>query len=228
MANISNFLKDKMKYIILAIFLIVIVVIILLIQNKSTSEIDVYKDIKYNYFVMYSKENKVGVIDQKGNIILEPNYIDVYIPNPEKDVFFCYSSDIEYVILNSKGEKLFENYEDVSCIQTSEDSLDFKKYVLRFKKDGKHGLIDFDGNIVLEASYDSLESLNYKPGEILVKKDGKYGVVSSNGEIKIKIEYDSISGDEFYQESNSYNDTGYIVGNKMDAGYLYGYLNSKR
>ena len=208
MANISNFLKDKMKYIILAIFLIVIVVIILLIQNKSTSEIDVYKDIKYNYFVMYSKENKVGVIDQKGNIILEPNYIDVYIPNPEKDVFFCYSSDIEYVILNSKGEKLFENYEDVSCIQTSEDSLDFEKYVLRFKKDGKYGLIDFDGNIVLEASYDSLESL------INIKK--------------IKIEYDSISGDEFYQESNSYNDTGYIVGNKMDAGYLYGYLNSKR
>ena len=37
-----------------------------------------------------------------------------------------------------------------------------------------------------------------------------------------------VSGDEFYQESNSYNDTGYIVGNKMDAGYLYGYLNSKR
>ena len=228
MTNIGKFLKRNLKYVILiALILIIAIIALILIIKRTSNEIDVYRDIKYNYFAMYSTEDKVGVIDTEGEVIIEPTYLDIYIPNPERDVFICYSSETEYEILNSKGEEAFNDYEGVSAIQTSEDSLDFEKYVLKFQKDGKYGLINYDGEIVLEANYDSIESLNYKPGELLVQKDGKYGVVTSKKKKKIKIEYDSIVGDEYYSEDSKYNLTGYIVGNKTDTGYLYGYLNSE-
>ena len=226
MTNIRNFFKSNLKYVILiAIIIIIIIIALIIVMKRNSNEIDVYSDLEYNYFVMYSTENKVGVINTDGEIIIQPTYLDVYIPNPERDVFVCYSSETEYEILNSNGEELFSDYTGVLAMQTSEDSLDFEKYVLRFEQDGKYGLINYDGEIVLEPEYDSIESLNYKPGELLVQKDGKYGVVTSTGKEKIKIEYDSISGDQFYSEDSKYSLTGYIVGNKTDTGYLYGYLN---
>ena len=227
MTNIGNFLKRNLKFVILAVFIIIVIVLLFVVIKRNSNDLDVYRDLKYNYFVMYSAQDKVGVIDTSGQIVIEPIYMDIYIPNPEKDVFICFSSETEYKILNSKGEELFTDYEGVSAIQTSEDSLDFEKYVLKFQKDGKYGLINYDGEIVLEPDYNSIESLKYKPGELLVKKDDKYGVVTSNGKEKIKIEYDSIIGDEFYTEDSKYKLTGYIVGTKTDTGYLYGYLNNE-
>lgn len=229
MANIGKFIKTNLRFIVLAICLVILIVIgvFIFVRNNRSDEIDVYRNIEYNYFAMYSTENKVGVINSQGEIIVEPNYIDIYIPNPEKDVFFCFSTETEYVILNSANEELFGDFEDVIALQTSEDSLDFEKYVLRFKKDNKYGLINLDGEIVLDANYDSIESLEYKPGELLVSQNGKYGVVTSSGNLKIKIEYDSIVGDEFYEENEKYNLTGYIVGTETDTGFLYGYLDSE-
>ena len=43
---------------------------------------------EYKYFV--SKENeKYGVINAKGETIIENKYEDIKIPNPEKAVFIC-------------------------------------------------------------------------------------------------------------------------------------------
>jgi hypothetical protein len=104
--------------------------------------------------------------------------------------------------------------------------LDFEKVFLKFEKNGKYGLIDFAGNQIVSAEYDSIESLKYRPGEILVKKDDKYGVIASDGKIKIKPEYDEILGDEYYTDKYGYGQTGYIVGIASNSGYLYGYLNN--
>ena len=225
---IKDFLKQNLKFVIivLIVILIIVVAIIGLIGKKYYDEINVYRDIEYNYFGMYSIDDKVGVVDRNGNVVVEPEYADIYIPNPEEDVFFCYLADNTYIILNENGEELFTEYDSVTVLQTSESNLDFEKYVLRFEKDGKYGLIDFSGNVIAEAEYDSIVSLDYKPGELLVQKDDKYGVLTSNGELKIKIKYDSINGDEFYSESYSYRYTGYIVSEKTDEGYFYGYFDN--
>ena len=107
-----------------------------------------------------------------------------------------------------------------------EMDLDFEKVFFRFKKDGKYGLIDYDGKVKVNAIYDSLESLKNKPGEILAKKDGKFGVISDDGSIKIDVKYDSIVGDEYFIENYGYSKAGYIVGTKSGSGFSYGYLNS--
>jgi hypothetical protein len=92
---------------------------------------------------MYS-DDKVGVVDKNGNLIIDAIYSDIFIPNPSKDVFFVYENATDYKIVNSKSEELFTDYDKVEVLQTSELSLDFEKVFLKFEKNGKYGLIDFD------------------------------------------------------------------------------------
>lgn len=218
-------MKKKILIPIIVFITIVIGIIILLNVNKK-HKLEKYVKPEYNYFVMFSDEDKVGVIDKKGKLLIEPKYLDVFIPNPSKDVFICYENSEKFKILNSSGKELFKEYDDVTALQTSELNLDFEKKFLRFKKDDKYGLIDYDGNVIVSANYDELTSLKNKPGEILAKKKDKVGVLNSNGEIKIEIKYDSIIGDEYYNDETGYSKTGYIVGNKENSGFLYGYLNN--
>ena len=125
--------------------------------------------------------------------------------------------------LNSKGEKLFSDY-NVNVLKTSESDRDFEKDVLKYKESDKYGLLDYQGNKITEAEYDSIQSLKNRPGELLVKKDGKYGVIKSNGEIKIELKYDGITGDAYYSDKYGYGQTGYIISEKTKQGNMYGYI----
>ena len=82
----------KKRSIIITIVLIVIVLLAGFIAyeklEKSKKEYQVEKVSEYNYFVV--KENdKYGVIDANGNKIIETNYDNVVIPNPNKAIFVC-------------------------------------------------------------------------------------------------------------------------------------------
>ena len=220
-------MKKSMKIIITIIVIIAIIATVIIIINKNKHKLEEYVKPEYNYFAMYSQDGKVGVVDKAGKLLIKPEYLDVFIPNPSKPVFICYTNDTDtYKFLNEKGEELYKDYENVTALQTSELNLDFEKNVLRFKKDDKYGLIDYDGNIVVSASYDELTSLKNRPGEILAKKNDKVGVLDSNGQVKIELKYDSIIGDEYFTEKDGYTKAGYIIGTKGKNGFTYGYFNN--
>ena len=219
-------MKKSTKIVIVILLLVVIIATIVILNLKRKYNLEEYVKPIYNYFAMYSKDGKVGVIDKTGKLLIEPKYLDVFIPNPSKDVFVCYENSEKFKFLNSKGEELYKDYEDVTALQTSDLNLDFEKTLLRFKKDEKYGLIDYNGNVIVSANYDEITSLKNRPGEILVKKKDKYGVLDSNGQIKIELQYDSIAGDEYFTEKDGYRKAGYIVGEKGSNGFLYGYLNN--
>ena len=219
--------KSAKTIIAISIIIVLVVVAVIFIINKNKHKIEEYVKPEYNYFTMYSLDGKVGAVDKTGKIVVKPEYLDVFIPNPSKPVFVCYTTDSEtYKFINDKGEELYKDYGDVTILQTSELNLDFEKNVLRFRKDGKYGLIDYDGNIVVSASYDELTSLKNRPGEILAKKNEKVGVLDSSGKVKIDFKYDSIVGDEYFTEKYGYTKAGYIVGIKGKNGFEYGYLNN--
>jgi len=220
-------MKRSTKILIAIIVLIVIVVTTIIIIINKKHKLEEYVKPEYNYFAMYSQEGKVGVVDKYGKLLIKPEYLDVFIPNPSKPVFICYTTDSEtYKFLNINGDELYKEYENVTALQTSELNLDFEKSVFRFRKDEKYGLIDYDGNLIVSASFEELTSLKNRPGELLAKKNGKYGVLYSNGEEKIEFKYDSIIGDEYFTEENGYTKAGYIVGIKTENGFMYGYLNN--
>ena len=219
-------MKKSIK-IAIAVIAIIIVVAVIIVINKNKHKIEQYEKPVYNYFAMYSLDGKVGAIDKDGKVLIEPEYLDIFIPNPSKPVFICYTTDSEtYKFLNDNGNELYTDFENVTALQTSELNLDFEKKVFRFRKEGKYGLIDYDGNIVVSAGYEELSSLKNRPGELLAKKNGKYGVLTSSGEEKIEFKYDSIIGDEYFTENEGYTKAGYIVGTKSENGFIYGYLNN--
>ena len=191
---------------------------------KKKPKLEPFVKVEYNYFILNSAQDLVGVVDKTGKILIEPKYSNIYIPNPSKDVFMCYESEDEYEFLNSSGEKIFTDYDGINILKTSDSDRDFEKDVIKYKKSDKYGLIDYNGNKITEAEYDSIQSLKNRPGELLVKQSGKYGVIKSNGEIKLEIKYDSIMGDEFYSEQYGYGQTGYIVSEKKNDGIFYGYI----
>lgn len=214
------------------VILVVIAIIILLtfgfliIRNKKYSQAANISISDYKYFVLYNNEDKVGVIDREGKEIIPPKYTDIYIPNPLKDVFICFNGEERHIV-NSNDEEIFTDYQDVSGLVTSEDSLlVLENNVLKYKKNELYGLINLDGKMLTEPIYEEVSSLKNRPGRILVKKDDRYGVLDTNGKVVVPVLYYSIIGDEYCEEENEYQNTGFIVSNKSKTGILYGYYNS--
>lgn len=193
-------------------------------KNKN-KEYELEKITSWKYFTIV-ENNKMGVIDNKGNVIIEPNYNTIQIPNPTKDVFICINDD-ETKVVNEKGEESFKNFEEVSAIQLKElaTEIPFEKSVLKYKENEKYGLVNFEGKKITEAIYENIENLPYKEGELLVENNGKYGVINMLGKVVIPVEYKEIKVDEYYEKDSAYRYSGYIVGTETDNGTMYKYIN---
>ena len=213
--------------IMIAVILILVLVILGIVIFKTASKdrtVAVIEEEPYEYFALYSTDEKVGVVDRKGKTLIKPEYTTIYIPNQSKEVFFCFK-DEEYKILDSKGKDIFTDFYSVSPIVISDTSLEMEKNVLYYEEEnGKLGLVDYDGKKLTGAIYEKIESLKNKPGCLLVKKDGLYGVLDSYGNVIVDIKYNSVKSDEFCSETEGYLKTGYIVTEKTSTGIIYGYI----
>lgn len=217
--------NGNVKIIVTIIIVLVLIIAGILIARNLTKDraVEVIQEEPYEYFPMYSLDEKVGVVDKTGKTLIKPEYSTIYIPNQAKDVFFCFTEE-EYKILNSKGKDVFSGYSFVYPIVISDTSMEMEKNVLYYEEDGKYGLIDFEGKKLTNAIYDEVSSLKNKPGCILVKKEGLYGVLDSLGNTIIDVKYNSVKSDEFCSEKDGYLKTGYIVSERTDTGIIYGYI----
>ena len=128
--------------ILVSIIIIVLVVAISLVvyyfikQNARKYEIENVE--QYNYFVL-KKSDKYGVIDRSGNVVIEPNYTNVVIPNPEKNVFVCYQNE-DIQVFNDKNEEIMTEYEKVEPIRLKNIASDlmYEKSVLKYLENEKN------------------------------------------------------------------------------------------
>ena len=213
-------MSKKISIIIVAIIVIISLAISIYIPNKdklSNEKIDTSK----NYETI-EMNGKIGVKDGE-NVIIEPQYDKIIIPNEHKDVFMCESGE-DAKFVNSKNETIFQNYDDVELIEYADSK--YEKNILRYEKNGKYGLLNINGKTITDAKYEDLTSLTDKEGEVLVKENGEYGIIDEKGNIKIKNKYDSIQSDGFYTDESGYKKAGYIVSVVTNDGYRYGYYDS--
>lgn len=193
--------------------------------KKQNRKYEISEVKQYNYFLL-KQNNLYGIIDKEGNTIIEAQYDEIAIPNPEKAVFVCYK-DNNIKVLNSDNTEILTEYEKVEPIRLKNISSDlmYEKSVLKYSEKGKYGLINFEGKKVTKSIYEEIDSLPYKEGELIVKKDNKYGVININGVELVDINYEQVKLDEYYTDENKYEYAGYIVSTKTEEGYRYGYIN---
>ena len=218
-------MRENMKWIIATTILVLVLIIsvVFIVKANTKKVVETIVEEPYEYFTLNLGE-QVGVIDRKGNTIIKPEYMSIYIPNHAKDVFICFTDENTYAVLDKNGKDLFANYSSVYPIIISDTTLEMEKQVLSYEENGKYGLIDYEGKKLTNPVYDEVASLKNKPGCIQVKKDGLYGVVDSKGKTIIEPKYNSVRGDEFSTENEGYLKTGYIISEKTSTGIIYGYI----
>lgn len=220
----------KKKYVVVLVVISVVVFCLALFiivnniqKNNKDYEIEEVKD--YNYFVL-KQDERYGVIDKYGNILISAKFDNIKIPNPEKGVFICYD-DNNIKILNENQEDIFKEFELVEPIRLKNivSDLMYEKTVLKYKKENKYGIINFEGKQITKAIYDEIDSFSNREGQLLVKQGDKYGIINIKGNKIVDIQYNQIVSDNYYKQQGGYKYSGYIIGIKTNEGYRYGYLN---
>ena len=226
-------MNKKIRWIIIGIVAVIVIAIsIMAIINEVQLHYKVEEISEYNYFTI-EQNQKYGVIDKNGNIVIEADYEAVQIPNPSKAIFVCIkeynenTKEYETIIYNEKKEVLLSNYKNVQAISiyTNVNSTPYEKSVLTYKENGKYGLINLEGKQITKPVYDEISSINYKEGTFLVRQNELEGIINMKGKVIIKCEYESVTSDNYYSENGNNKQAGFIVSKKTEDGYRYGYVN---
>lgn len=162
--------------------------------------------------------------------------IEVKDDNPNKE--FIYNNKLYFYYDN----ELLATYECSTCNNASNEIDDVNYHTNYYKSDVMdvnsvinkyYGIFKENDNVVLfnlikGSIVDTYESVkNYGVDATnefgIVKKDNKYGVINIKGVILVPCKYDYIRGDGFSKDG-SYKDGGYIIGNRTNKGYKYGYI----
>ena len=205
--------KKKVVGTIIAIVVLVMVIISMkkLLDPKEEKQLtsQVY------YFAAHSN-NKWGVINSTGTEVIPFEYEEmITVPDSKKDIFITMVDvDLEAgtyktKIFNKNNEVLFKEYDAVEAIDNydSAQNLWYEENVLRVKKDGKYGLINFNGAKLLDTKYDDIYSLKGTKNSLILVEGENIGLASNVGDIIVPTQYKNISA-----IGNDYRN-GYIVTN---------------
>ena len=211
--------KLNMKKVFAVIIAIVVfIMFIFIIKGLLTKDKEQGKITSEDYFVSF-KDNKWGVINSKGENVIDPSYSEmIIIPNSKNDIFLC-TYDVNYETgkyktkaLNSKNEEIFTNYEQIEAIPNVDknNNMWYEENVLKVKMDGKFGLINFTGKELTAFEYEEITAVQGIKNALKVKKDGKYGIINNEGKEILKAQYADI--DNLGEDDKS----GFII--KSDGG----------
>ncbi|MCI8384462.1 MAG: WG repeat-containing protein [Clostridia bacterium] len=211
--------KLNLKKVFAVILAIVVVIMsIFMINGILRKDKEQGKIASKDYAVIY-QDNKWGVIDSNGTIIIDPGYEEmITIPNSKNDVFLCIY-DVNYEtgtyktkVLNSKNQEIYTQYEQIEAISNKDanNNIWYEENVLKAKKDGKYGVIDLNGKELTPFQFDEIITIDGMKGIIKVVKDGKMGIINHEGKEILPTQFLEITN--LGKESKD----GFIV--KSEAG----------
>ena len=166
------------------------------------------KSVLNSMLIVYKEDEKAyGVIDLKGNDIIESKYDGItFLPNTGD--FLVKSNNKVGTISEKRETKIPINYDSLELIDS-----DLALYLA--KKDNKYGIIDSRGNVKIYIEYEEIGIDNTKfekndiknkyliaNGLIPVRKDKTWALFDKNGNQLTDFEYDSF---------------GYIASSNKDA-----------
>lgn len=180
---------------------VVVIMFIFILKGILTKDKEQGKIISKDYAVVF-KDNKWGVIDSNGNMVIDPSYEEmITIPNSKNDVFLCIY-DVNYETgeyktkaLNSKNQEILTQYEQIEGISNKDNNHNiwYEDNVLKVKKDGKYGVINITGKELTTCQYDEITVIEGIKGILKVTKEGKEGIINQEGKEILAIQYAEVT-----------------------------------
>lgn len=177
-------------------------------QDKTTAS--------NRYYPCFTGE-KWGVINGKGEFVIEPTFEEmITVPDSKNDVFIC-MQEVNYEtgsykvkVLNSKNKEILTNYDLVEAIENTDENYNmwYEEGVLKVKKGENYGMVSLLGKELLKPEYQSITVLPGTKNSFILQKEDKVGLCDKQGKIIVPVEYTEIKSIE-----NDYQ-KGYIVKSK--------------
>lgn len=172
--------------------------------------------------IVIIKDNKKGIINSKGSIIIEPIYSEVKnLGDTYKEGYITIDEEGRQGLISTTKKQLLENqYEEIQQVYLA-------NYYL-IKENGELKLVNSSGEILLEEGFDDIKSVttkgiiftkgdlygeiaitgetiiepNYQylkqveEGTYIAKQNDKYGIIDEEGNEKVAFEYTSMTYNE--------------------------------
>lgn len=174
------------------------------------------KDIASNRYYPCFTNEKWGVINGKGEFVIEPIFEEmITVPDSKTDIFIC-MQDVNYEtgtykvkVLNSKNKEIMTDYDMVEAIENTDqnNNMWYEEGVLKVKKGELYGLVSLLGKELLKPEYQNITALPGTKNSFILQKGDNFGLCDNKGKIIIPIEYKEIKS--IQQDYKN----GYIVKN---------------
>ena len=216
------------KILIPIILLIVIAILgfIFFKMGKKVAKVNPVNPRKYFILQSQSGNNpgKEGVIDKDGNVILEPIYDTVVIPDLAEPVFVVSDGENNFKLLNDKKEEIFKGFNNKEpVIGNSKNVNNNYRAAIKYKKDGKFGLLNIKGKEILKPIYEEITTVEDDTQNYKVKKDGKFGLVDDEGNTLLNSEFSEIKSANKTAWNEFSVKPGYIISKITNKGPVEGF-----
>ena len=198
----------------------------------------------FNGYASVKKNGKWNYINEKGKLLFKDYIICDYRPIIDnKAVFMKDSIKVEKtkIIMSENGSRTFVEFlNNIEKIQFKEGLIGingeiiidpiydeisgyFQDGFMRVRNDGKTGIIDEKGKLIIPVEYDDISDL--KNGLLLAQKENQWGMIDLQNQIIIPFDYDKI---RYFNNDlalvNKKNKIGYInIKNEMVIAFQYDY-----
>ena len=142
-------------------------------------------------YIVKNDNGKYGIVDYSDTPVLQCEY-DAVSQIYGNDMYVVTKSG-KQILVNKDGTEAIKNNSNYNSI---EEVLKTKEAGVIIKKGEKYGVINLDGETIVEPNYEDLKEA--KPGILICKKNGKYGIIDLENNEKISAQYTNIT----YQESS--------------------------
>lgn len=172
--------------------------------------------------IILTKDAKVGVCDQEGNIIIDVQYKQIRaVGDDYKNGYIVVDEENKYGVVGFDKKVVLETrYEDIKPVYGD------GKYVV--KQNDIYSIINKSGVVLSTVAFDEIKSIN--TDWVIFVKDNKYGVMDKNGTQKIANQYEDLKyayGDYFIAKRGG--KYGIInISEEIKLGFGYSNINYRK
>ena len=197
-----------------------------IILDTNYTEITNLGETNRDGYIVKDDTGLYGIVDSSKKVILQNQYQE--IEKVYGNDLYVVTQDGSQKVINSNGEDvLTQGFEQVSAILKTKDQ------GVIYISNGKYGVMNLAGEVLIEAQYDNL--VEVKANVFIATKGGTQGIVDIDNNEKVPFNYQSITynetGDIYIAEDQNFNSnilnsnfdvqqTGILIEINTTAGYF--------